>query len=194
MRKCLAKDPGRRWHSSADLKSELEWVLESGSNPAMPAPVVAQRRRNARLGWTLAGVFGVLLRSCDLCVVLLSHRTHTCASGSLRRSATGRGELGSVGLPRRLPGRFASLVRRHEGRWNTCAMGEAPRYGDGAAHSRNGRRLVCRLVARREVNRVRGRQQVEETGNDRWRSAGSGIRVRLGSAGLEPSRRHPVRA
>ena len=61
VKKCLAKDPDKRWQHIADLKSELEWVLESGSNPAIPAPVVAQRRRNARLGWVLAGIFAALL-------------------------------------------------------------------------------------------------------------------------------------
>ncbi len=44
VKKCLAKDPDDRWQSASDLKSELQWVLDSGSNPGMPAPVVAQRR------------------------------------------------------------------------------------------------------------------------------------------------------
>ncbi|MGP8247086.1 MAG: protein kinase domain-containing protein [Bryobacteraceae bacterium] len=61
VRKCLAKDPDRRWQTASDLKSELEWILESGSNAAMPAPVLEQRRRTARLGWLLAGTFAVLL-------------------------------------------------------------------------------------------------------------------------------------
>jgi len=60
VKKCLAKDPDDRWQSASDLKSELEWVLESGSNAAMPAPVLEHRRRNARLGWILAAVFAAL--------------------------------------------------------------------------------------------------------------------------------------
>jgi serine/threonine protein kinase len=54
VRKCLAKDPEKRWQHVADLKSELEWVLESGSSAGMPAPFVPARRRNARLAWVLA--------------------------------------------------------------------------------------------------------------------------------------------
>jgi Tol biopolymer transport system component/predicted Ser/Thr protein kinase len=61
VKKCLAKDPDDRWQSASDLKSELEWVVASGSNAGMPAPVVAQRRRNARLGWIVAGVLAALL-------------------------------------------------------------------------------------------------------------------------------------
>jgi Tol biopolymer transport system component/predicted Ser/Thr protein kinase len=61
VRKCLAKDPDRRWQTAADLRSELEWILESGSDPALPAPVVAGRRRHARLGWVTAGVLAVAL-------------------------------------------------------------------------------------------------------------------------------------
>jgi Tol biopolymer transport system component/predicted Ser/Thr protein kinase len=61
VKKCLAKDPDNRWQSASDLKSELEWVLEGGSNAAMPAPVLEHRRRTARLGWIFAGVFAALL-------------------------------------------------------------------------------------------------------------------------------------
>ncbi len=35
----------RRWFS--------KWALESGSNAAMPTPMLEQGRRNARLGWLL---------------------------------------------------------------------------------------------------------------------------------------------
>lgn len=61
VRKCLAKDPDDRWQTASDLKSELQWVLESGSQAAMPAPVVEHRRRNARLGWILAAAFATAL-------------------------------------------------------------------------------------------------------------------------------------
>jgi Tol biopolymer transport system component/predicted Ser/Thr protein kinase len=60
VKKCLAKDPDERWQTAADLKSEMQWVLDGGSQAAMSAPVVEQRRRNPRLGWILAGVFAAL--------------------------------------------------------------------------------------------------------------------------------------
>jgi predicted Ser/Thr protein kinase len=61
VRKCLAKDPDDRWQTATDLKSELQWVQEGGSQAGMPAPVVEHRRRNARLGWILAGAFAAAL-------------------------------------------------------------------------------------------------------------------------------------
>ncbi len=61
VKKCFAKDPDDRWQTASDLKSELQWILESGSQAAMPAPVVEHRRRNARLGWVVAAVMGSLL-------------------------------------------------------------------------------------------------------------------------------------
>jgi eukaryotic-like serine/threonine-protein kinase len=61
VKKCLAKDPDDRWQTASDLKSELQWVLDSGSQAAMPAPVVEHCRRHARLGWILAAVSTVLL-------------------------------------------------------------------------------------------------------------------------------------
>jgi Tol biopolymer transport system component len=45
VRKCLEKEPGRRWQSAADLGDELAWIAESGV--AAPAPV----SRRSLLPW-----------------------------------------------------------------------------------------------------------------------------------------------
>ncbi len=45
--KCLAKDPDARWHSAADLRDELKWVAEDGSQPGDRNPQVIRRRRGA---------------------------------------------------------------------------------------------------------------------------------------------------
>jgi Tol biopolymer transport system component/predicted Ser/Thr protein kinase len=71
VRKCLAKDPDTRWQTASDLKSELEWILESGSSPALPVPVAAERRRSARLGWVLAGLLTIALAATGAAVVML---------------------------------------------------------------------------------------------------------------------------
>ena len=55
VRTCLAKDPEERWQSAHDIKSELAWIAQAGSQAGVAAPVVAYRRRRDRLGWGVAG-------------------------------------------------------------------------------------------------------------------------------------------
>src|SRR5262249_54940762 len=38
VRKCMAKDPDDRWQNASDLSSELNWILESGSQAKLVAP------------------------------------------------------------------------------------------------------------------------------------------------------------
>jgi eukaryotic-like serine/threonine-protein kinase len=41
IRRCLAKEPERRWQSAADVCGELEWIAEAGTHSALAAPVSA---------------------------------------------------------------------------------------------------------------------------------------------------------
>src|SRR5260370_26419060 len=41
---CLAKDPDARWQSAQDLRVQLQWIRESGSQAEVPAPVAKRRR------------------------------------------------------------------------------------------------------------------------------------------------------
>jgi len=52
LRKCLAKDPDKRWQSAADLRDELEWIAQTGPvSGAAPAAVQGSRwRRRVLLG------------------------------------------------------------------------------------------------------------------------------------------------
>jgi eukaryotic-like serine/threonine-protein kinase len=55
VRKCLAKDPDDRWQSAADLTSELNWILESGSQAGIAAPLVtSQRSHRDKVLWAVA--------------------------------------------------------------------------------------------------------------------------------------------
>ncbi|MDQ6708433.1 MAG: serine/threonine-protein kinase, partial [Acidobacteriota bacterium] len=56
IRKCLAKNPDRRWQTAADLKDELEWIA-SGS--AVTQAIEAPKYR--RLSWLLAATAAVAL-------------------------------------------------------------------------------------------------------------------------------------
>ena len=51
IKKCLAKDPEERWQNAADLKSELAWIAEAGSQAGVAAPVVAKRKSRERIAW-----------------------------------------------------------------------------------------------------------------------------------------------
>jgi Tol biopolymer transport system component len=53
---CLAKDPDARWQSAQDLKLQLQWILEGGSQAGVPAPVARRRKSREQLTWLLAGL------------------------------------------------------------------------------------------------------------------------------------------
>jgi Tol biopolymer transport system component len=73
VRTCLAKDPEERWQSAHDIKSELSWIAQAGSQAGIAAPVVASRRRKDRLGWGVAGALvGAILAAAATWGVLRS--------------------------------------------------------------------------------------------------------------------------
>jgi Tol biopolymer transport system component len=51
---CLAKDPADRIQSAHDVKLQLAWAAEGGSQAGAPAYVAKGRARRGRLGWYLA--------------------------------------------------------------------------------------------------------------------------------------------
>ena len=51
---CLAKDPDERFQSAHDVKLQLEWIREAGSQAGVPAPVVAHRKNRERIAWAAA--------------------------------------------------------------------------------------------------------------------------------------------
>ncbi|HET7712223.1 MAG TPA: protein kinase [Thermoanaerobaculia bacterium] len=59
IRKCLEKDPDRRWQSAADIASQLRWISDSGSQAGVAAPVVVRRKHREIAAWTLAIVAAV---------------------------------------------------------------------------------------------------------------------------------------
>ena len=56
VRSCMAKEREERIQSAHDVKLQLDWIAEAGSQAGVPAPVVARRRTSQKLAWIVAGV------------------------------------------------------------------------------------------------------------------------------------------
>ena len=59
---CLAKDPDERFQSVHDVKLQLRWIAEGGSQASAPAQAAVQRNTRDRLAWIVAAaaVFAAL--------------------------------------------------------------------------------------------------------------------------------------
>jgi Tol biopolymer transport system component len=53
---CLAKDPDDRFQTAHDVKLQLRWIAEAGSQAGSPAVVVSRRKSRERLAWAAAAV------------------------------------------------------------------------------------------------------------------------------------------
>jgi Tol biopolymer transport system component/tRNA A-37 threonylcarbamoyl transferase component Bud32 len=51
---CLAKEPEHRWHTAHDVRMQLQWIAEGGSQAGVPAPVAARRKSREKLAWGVA--------------------------------------------------------------------------------------------------------------------------------------------
>ncbi|HVA93629.1 MAG TPA: protein kinase [Candidatus Dormibacteraeota bacterium] len=60
VRICLAKDPDERFQSAHDVKLQLEWIRDAGSQAGIAAPVVAHRKHRERIAWA-AAVVGIIV-------------------------------------------------------------------------------------------------------------------------------------
>ena len=57
---CLAKDPEDRLQTAHDVKLQLQWIGEGGSQAGLPAPVAHRRKSRERLAWGLAAAAAAL--------------------------------------------------------------------------------------------------------------------------------------
>jgi len=56
VRSCMAKEREDRIQSAHDVKLQLDWIAEAGSQAGVPAPVVARRRISQKLAWIVAAM------------------------------------------------------------------------------------------------------------------------------------------
>jgi serine/threonine protein kinase len=61
VKKCLAKDPDERWQSASDLASELQWIVEGGTQARDARRVSTWHKKRERLSWLLAATFFLLM-------------------------------------------------------------------------------------------------------------------------------------
>jgi serine/threonine protein kinase len=83
VKKCLAKDPDARWQCAADLRDELKWITEAGSQAGVPAPVTARRRIRERVWWPVAALLLVLLAVLGIATWRLATKTELTFRASI---------------------------------------------------------------------------------------------------------------
>jgi serine/threonine protein kinase len=55
VRACIAKEPDERIQTAHDVKLQLQWIRDAGSQAGIPAPVAERRKNRERLAWIIAG-------------------------------------------------------------------------------------------------------------------------------------------
>src|SRR5271155_1724484 len=53
---CMAKEPENRWQTISDVKRELQWIKEGGSQVNMPVIVTHKREKREHVAWGVAAV------------------------------------------------------------------------------------------------------------------------------------------
>ncbi len=56
---CLAKDRDDRWNTAHDVKLQLQWIAEGGSQVGLPAPIAASRKSRERLLWLALSILAL---------------------------------------------------------------------------------------------------------------------------------------
>jgi len=98
VRGCLAKDPDERLQTAHDVKLQLQWIAEGGSQAGVPASVAVRRRSRERLAWTLCGA--MVLVAAGLLALQLRPRA---AAKPVIFELTPPAQVGFVDLPRISP-------------------------------------------------------------------------------------------
>jgi serine/threonine-protein kinase len=57
---CLEKDPDERFQTIHDVKLQLKWIEEAGSQSSVPPPVVSHRKNRERTSWAIAALLGLI--------------------------------------------------------------------------------------------------------------------------------------
>ena len=76
VKRCLTKEPEKRWQTASDLCEELKWIAEGGSQAGISAPLAALRKtRRGRLLATVVAIAVVMTAALIGALMLLWPRT-----------------------------------------------------------------------------------------------------------------------
>jgi len=95
---CLAKDPAERLQSAHDIRMQLAWLAEGGSQAGVPVPVAVRRGSRERLAWTLAAV-GLIAAVALAWITLRAHRSEGPFQASTVKWRTSLALPDGVGIP-----------------------------------------------------------------------------------------------
>ena len=70
IQQCLAKDPEERIQTAHDVRLQVQWVAEGGSQAGVPATVSSRRRGRERAAWAAAGALAVVVLALGTALVL----------------------------------------------------------------------------------------------------------------------------
>ncbi|MEJ2086181.1 MAG: protein kinase, partial [Acidobacteriota bacterium] len=60
IRTCLAKDPEERFQNAHDIRLQLEWVRDAGSQAGVATPLAKRRKSREKLAWGLVAALGLV--------------------------------------------------------------------------------------------------------------------------------------
>jgi Tol biopolymer transport system component len=95
---CLAKEPDERIQTAHDVKLQLQWIAEGGSQAGVAAPIAARRKSRERIAWGL--VAGLAVVAAAFAVVALQPKP---APKPVTFELTPPAQVRSIDLPRISP-------------------------------------------------------------------------------------------
>jgi serine/threonine protein kinase len=63
IRTCLAKDPDERFQTAHDVKLQLKWISQGGSQAGIAKPILTRRKRSEWMIWALGGLIALVMLS-----------------------------------------------------------------------------------------------------------------------------------
>jgi Tol biopolymer transport system component/predicted Ser/Thr protein kinase len=80
---CLAKDPEDRFQTAHDVKLQLQWIAEGGSQVGVPAPVAARRKSRERIWMSAALLLAIACAALGLLLARSARRPERVVRSSI---------------------------------------------------------------------------------------------------------------